>query len=724
MLNILYSWKFWGLIICITSSVELQAQRSRCATGSVMEKLFKENPASQVTFQKRQAAFQQQYEVARRQKQEGIQNRIQAVVTIPVVVHIVMDNPNLITNEQVQSQLDVLNADYAGENLDAGNVPAAFASVFGKSQIRFCLAQRTPEGQPTNGIVRKTSATKSNTNVNDPVKRSVAGGSDAWDISKYLNIWVCRMSDENDLGYTFMPGVGGISDRDIGLVAAYHAFGTIGTAEAPYNKGRTTTHEIGHFFNLWHIWGANECVKDCNDSDFVDDTPNQLECTYGTPTFPRMDACTNAAPGIMFMNFMDYVSDAAMYMFTKGQVDRMELALSTLVERRSLMTSDGCLPPVLYNNDVKVNNVSVNNAVIYCNNSIQPAVSITNIGAQPLTSVSLNVSINGGAPVTTQLNLSLPTLQTTTITSSMVNVPPGIHTVTVYTTLPNGVADQQRNNDTLTSVISVLSQQNAPATQGAENTLTGWGITNNSDLLSYNPDRTTTAAKTGSGSVKFGSYGYQLYGRSATLVSPRVTVPANADSVKVAFWRAAAQLNASNSDTLEILYSVDCGQNFVSAYKKAGSNLNTYGIVRNTAYIPIDSQWVADTVDLTLPVAGKFAEVIVAFRSINGYGNNIYLDDINIYAVQLPDVLKEKGLTISPNPTSDIINIRHYPEATGLQGVRVYSNTGQLVYREQYSGSAGPNLISINLWNQASGMYIIQLVYSDRVVTRKFLKIH
>ncbi len=725
MLNVLTSLRFWGVLAVCAATVQVQAQRVRCATGSVMEKLFSENPAQKTLFLEKQSAFQKNYEAARRQRQLGIvQNRLQSIVTIPVVVHIVMDNPHLVTDEQVQSQLDVLNADYAGENPDASNVPAAFGSVFGRSQIQFCLAQRTPDGQTTNGIIRKTSSTRSTTSTNDPIKRNVSGGADAWDISKYLNIWVCRMSNDNDLGYTFMPGVSGISDSDVGLVTAYHAFGTMGTAEAPFNKGRTATHEIGHYFNLWHIWGDNNCIGSCSDSDFVDDTPNQFTCTYGEPTFPVTDACTNSASGIMFMNFMDYVNDGAMYMFTQGQVDRMELALATLDERKALLTSDGCVPPVFFNNDVQVNSVNTQNTIVYCDEGIRPVVSITNVGLQPLTSVQLHVSVNGGAPVTTQVNLSLSTLQTTTITSSVVNVGPGEHALTVYTTLPNGTADQRRDNDTISAGFSALSAVSAPLVQGFENNLAGWGITNSSDLISYNPARTTMAARSGSASFRFGSFGYQLYGKTATLVSPRVTVPANADSVKVAFWRAAGQLNARNSDTLEILYSVDCGQSFVSAYKKTGTELNPHRIFSNSSYTPVDSQWVADTVDLTLPVAGKYAELIVAFRSINGYGNNIYLDDINIYAVQVPEPLKEKGLTISPNPTNGLINIRHYPDAAGLQGVAVYSSTGQLVYKEQYNGGAAPNLIAVDLWNQASGIYIVRLVYNNRVVTRKVLKIH
>lgn len=717
--------RFSGLILVFVCSVQVYAQRPRCATGSVMEQFFQMRPAERIEFEKRQQSFQRRFEIARRLKQEGVQQRVQSIITIPVVVHIVMDNPNLVTDEQVQSQLDALNADYAGENLDAVNVPAAFASVFGKSQIRFCLAQRTPGGTATNGIIRKTSLTTSTPGSNDPIKRNVTGGADGWDVSKYLNIWVCKMTDNNDLGYTFMPGLSGISESDIGLVTAYHAFGTMGTATAPFNKGRTATHEIGHFFNLWHIWGDNQCVASCSDSDFVDDTPNQSTCTYGTPSFPTTDICTNNAPGIMFMNFMDYVNDGAMYMFTQGQVERMELALATLDDRKSLLTSNGCEPPVLYNNDVRLNSVSPNNSIIYCSGSVQPSVSITNLGTQQLTSIRLNASVDGAAPVTSQVNLSLPTLQTVTITAPALNVSPGHHTLKVFTSLPNGVADQQTNNDTLTTLFSALAHLDASVMEGFETNFNGWGVDNNSDIVSYNPTKVTNAAYNGSASIKYNSFNYTLYGRESRLVSPRVNIPADADSVKITFWRAAAQLNSVHSDTLDVLYSVDCGQSFVSVYKRSGSALNTNNIITSSEYIPASDHWIADTIDITQQIAGLHPDVIVAFRMINGYGNNIYLDDVNIYSVRLPNALKEKGLTISPNPTSGIINIRHYPTTSGLQGITVYSSTGQLVFKEQYNGGfQAPNFTQVNLWNQASGIYIVRLVYADRVVTRKILKMN
>lgn len=436
--------------------------RRGCSTGSVMEKYFKDHPEEKTAFDKRQSDFQKKYELVRRQRQGiSVQQRVNAIVTIPVVVHIAMQNPSQVTDEQVQSQLDVLNADYAGLNADSVNIPAAFKSIFGKSELRFCLAQRTPQNAPTTGIQRYSTSTKSIPGEGDPIKYAAQGGVDAWDVAKYLNIWVCEMKNENDLGYTFMPGLG-IAAAERGFVNAYHAFGTIGTATAPFNKGRTSTHEIGHFFNLAHIWGANECIESCTDSDEVDDTPNQNKCFFNTPAYPQTDACTSTAPGVMFMNFMDYVDDVAMCLFTAGQADRMSTALTSFPELASLLTSNGCVPPLLYTNDVEVLKIaSPNNTILNCANSFTPQLSIRNTGSAALTSVSINTSVDGQTASVKTISLNLPSLQTTTISGDAIPVSTGSHSIKIFTTGPNGAADQFVANDTATSIFSVTGTANA-----------------------------------------------------------------------------------------------------------------------------------------------------------------------------------------------------------------------------------------------------------------------
>jgi hypothetical protein len=261
-----------------------------------------------------------------------------ALVTIPVVFHIVYNTATQnISDAQIQSQLDVLNADFARTNADWTSTPTVFQSLVGIPDIQFCLAKRDPNGNATTGIIRK-STTITSFSTNDNIKRVANGGSDAWPTSQYLNIWVGNISG-GILGYAQFPG--GPASTD-GVVLNYTCTGTTGTAAAPFNLGRTGTHEVGHWLNLYHIWGDDGTA--CTGSDQVGDTPNQGDENYGTPAFPQV-SCSNGPNGDMFMNYMDYVDDAAMFMFSTGQVSRMQALFATGGFRASLLTSQGCVPP-------------------------------------------------------------------------------------------------------------------------------------------------------------------------------------------------------------------------------------------------------------------------------------------------------------------------------------------------------------------------------------------
>ena len=176
------------------------------------------------------------------------------------------------------------------------------------SRLRFKLAK----------VVRKKT-TRSSFSTDDGVKRASGGGVAPFEPKTHLNLWVCALAD-GVLGYAQFPGGPTATD---GVVIDTHAFGTKGTAQAPFDLGRTATHEVGHYFNLRHIWGDTE---DCSGSDFVADTPNAAGPNFGTPTFPSV-TCSNGPNGDMFMNYMDYVDDAAMFLFTAQQVVRIRTAL-------------------------------------------------------------------------------------------------------------------------------------------------------------------------------------------------------------------------------------------------------------------------------------------------------------------------------------------------------------------------------------------------------------
>lgn len=255
------------------------------------------------------------------------------LVTIPVVVHVLYKSATSnISDAQIQSQINVLNNDFRKLNADASNTPSVFTAS--DPNIQFCLASVDPSGNATSGITRTATAVTS-FSTNDAMKYSAQGGKDAWPASQYLNIWVCTLSN-SILGYAQFPGGAAATD---GVVIDYRYFGTNGTATAPFNLGRTGTHEVGHWLNLRHIWGDANCG-----SDLVSDTPTHNTSNYGCPAYPHLSTCSGA-PVEMTMNYMDYTDDACMYMFTNGQSVRMQALFAAGGVRSSLLTSNGCGVP-------------------------------------------------------------------------------------------------------------------------------------------------------------------------------------------------------------------------------------------------------------------------------------------------------------------------------------------------------------------------------------------
>jgi hypothetical protein len=258
--------------------------------------------------------------------------RPKSIITIPVVVHVVWKtNIQNISNTQIQSQIDALNKDYRRTNIDVINTPSVWQSVAADCEIEFCLAKIDPNGQPTNGINR-VETNHGKFGMDNDIHTSSLGGADDWPNDDYLNIWVCDISS-GLLGYASKPS-NFIGDSD-GLVIGYTYFGTTGTAQSPYNKGRTATHEIGHWLNLDHVWGNGGWGSSgCNADDNITDTPNQEEENYNCPGFPHNANACGTPNGDMFMNYMDYTNDACMNLFTNGQKTRM---ISAIYQYRSNM---------------------------------------------------------------------------------------------------------------------------------------------------------------------------------------------------------------------------------------------------------------------------------------------------------------------------------------------------------------------------------------------------
>lgn len=232
------------------------------------------------------------------------------VVTIPVFVTVVYSNSNEnISQAQIDSQIAVLNADFRAQNSDASNTPSEFSGLIADTEVQFTLAG-----------VRREANSRTSWGTTDEVKMQYPPNSPA----TTLNIWVCNIGG-GILGYAQFPGGPAATD---GVVVGPNYFGTTGYVSAPFDKGRTMTHEVGHYLNLRHIWGDGRCRQD----DFVADTPSSVGPNYGCPTYPT----TNCRSTDMTMNYMDYTNDACMTMFSAGQKSRLRTVFASSGPRAAM----------------------------------------------------------------------------------------------------------------------------------------------------------------------------------------------------------------------------------------------------------------------------------------------------------------------------------------------------------------------------------------------------
>ncbi|WP_298418202.1 M43 family zinc metalloprotease [uncultured Kordia sp.] len=310
---------FLMAFLCLTMTF---AQERECSTMENLEYRKQLDPQLE-------ARMQQIEDYTRARAQQGNTESVSGnIITIPVVVHVLYTNAtNNISVAQIQSQIDVINEDFRRTNPDADNTWSQAADT----EIQFCMATVDPNGNATTGITRK-SVSRTDWGTNDDMKKASQGGVNPWDTSEYLNMWIVPQMTSGGrtiLGYAQFPG--GAASTD-GVVMAYNYFGRVGNVSAPFDGGRTTTHEIGHYLNLRHIWGDANCGN-----DFVSDTPTHQTSNGGCPT--GQVSCGSVD---MVQNYMDYTNDSCMNLFTLGQKNRMRAVLDAGGVRRSLALSDKC----------------------------------------------------------------------------------------------------------------------------------------------------------------------------------------------------------------------------------------------------------------------------------------------------------------------------------------------------------------------------------------------
>jgi hypothetical protein len=667
---------------------------------------------------KREAFEQQVQALVNARKQEP---NPQSTITIPVVVHLVYKTTTQnISDAQILSQIQVLNEDFGRTNPDTVDTPGAFLPVAANTGIQFCMAQRDPNGFPTTGIERRQTYMNSFI-MNDAMKFYAQGGLDIWDPTRYMNIWICNMGSTGILGYGEFPT--GNTTPTFGVVIHYSVFGDTLNVLPGYDGGRTTTHEIGHCFNLFHIWGDDGTA--CTGTDYCGDTPNQGGPTNGCFTFPHTDNCTTTGNGIMFENFMDYTIDSCKNLFTVGQSSRMNAVLS-IPPYSGLVTSNACQPFTLLSDDAGMRKITAPTGTV-CT-TFTPSVVLLNWGSDTLTSCILNYQVDAQVPSTFSWSGSLAPLDTETVALPPVTATGGNHTFTVYTTFPNGNTDAQPVNDTLAGTFTVIGTGSPlPYAQGFESGIfppAGWVI-NNPDADTTWRRTTTSFSQTGTASAMVNNLGYvngtgekdELILQTPLNLSS-VSTPVLTFDVAYTYYNQTFPTAQLYTDTLSIFISTNCGSTWTQVYKKGGAQLATMTPVPNgPLFVPGQSHWQFKTVSL-----GSFqssTKAIFMFRNTCDWGNALYLDNINIVnATGVEEQDLGSMVNVYPNPTGGLIHV----DLDMLQGdvqLYVYNLLGREVAREQVrSGQPG---ITLDLSGEASGVYFVKIITASGSAVKKIV---
>lgn len=640
---------------------------------------------------------------------------------IPVVVHVIHNGEPVgqganVSVDQILSQLRVLNEDFQRKNADTLDTPLEFSEVASGMDIEFVLAKRSPAGFPTSGIVRVNGGRDEWFSGNDIELKSLS----YWPAEEYLNIWVCNLVDF--LGYAEFPvsTLPGLEDSDDnrltdGLVVWHKSFGSIDDGnfdlDERYNKGRTATHEIAHFLGLRHIWGDQ---SGCTGTDYVDDTPVHDDESKGCPSHPST-ACEPVVTK-MFQNFTDYTDDRCMNMFTKGQVERMEIVLENSPRRASLLTSQGLNPPDVVDNDLGLAKI-VSPFPVQCDNEIIPTIEIENRGKNTITSAAISLAVNSQIAQTNNIALNLLPEENTTITFAPINVEEGNSSLVFEVTSVNGTSDGNDQDNVKTFNILIDQQHDLlPLRQTFEDSVRNWSVVNPASGMVW--QTVSTNYKT---SIYFNSFRNLKVEDESWLVSPTLDF-SNIIHPSLVFDLSAAK--RSSFDDLKILISTDCG----AMYQPLAYSLPDSFKPSASNWVPAnESDWAVGQYISLEEFAGE-ENVRIAFVVKNASGNNVYLDNIEFFVNNDPrEITVEDNYTIY-GYTSDRINGRELKIGFNLetrQDVRIEVSdlTGRVVGTGDYKNVLNQVFdLPVNDYMKA-GLYLVRFridgkQYASRIVLR------
>ncbi|MCF8294423.1 MAG: T9SS type A sorting domain-containing protein [Bacteroidales bacterium] len=625
---------------------------------------------------------------------------LETIYTVPVVVHVMHTyGDENISREQVIEAINQLNLDYSKSNSDTGFIIAPFKGLAGNVGIRFKLAQLDPEGNCTDGILRiLTPLTHAaDDNIKDLSR---------WPRSEYLNIWVVGTIASGAAGYSYYPGVN--ADRD-GVVLRSDYMGSIGSSST--TRAHTLSHEVGHWLNLAHPWGNTNdpgVSTNCETDDDVEDTPNTIghtSCDLWAETCGSLDNV---------QNFMEY--SYCTRMFTNGQAIRMIAALNSNTSSRKTLWQESnlwatgthpsyqtlpCTPIADFMASTTFSCTATNIQFFdYSYNSQVGQWHWYFPGGSPSESFEKNPIISYSAPGSYAVHLKSysQTGSDSTMRESYINI---------------------QNNDTNVTLPFIEDFESSSFPVASNYPTSQWYIEGDA----INTWTYTSLASSLGNSCVFLNNRENNYGEYCTLISPIINIPEHTESISLHFEYAYVQSDEQSEDELLIYLSKDCGTTWMIRYTNEGYFLSSTGELEDGIFIPNSSDWKSVDRDLTSLLVGS-TSFHLKFKFTNAYGNNFFLDNLQINAIINTPEFEISGtqILLHPNPVKENGNILITSKASYPAEIQIYNIQGSIIATQAVELIPGNNEFALkNLGEFSKGIYFVKVETSAGVAIEKLV---
>lgn len=583
--------------------------QERCAVPKILEEREKKYPELNTeNFEK--------WLANKKKTVANLSQRQQATVQIPVVFHIIHNGEPVgvggnLLKSRIDRQLEILNEDFNRLNLDASETLAEFQESATSLEIEFIYAKQSPDGFETNGIVR-VPGSQANYSYQE---RAVLSSESYWPAEDYLNVWVADLAG-GSLGWAEFPvsnlaGLDAASNNRLidGVTVDYVYFGENPDSPSFESKGRTATHEMGHFFGLRHIWGDGGCSID----DFCEDTPpassSSSGCNLSKTTCGSLD---------MVQNFMDYTNDACMNIFTIDQKSRVRTVVENSPRRKSLTESKGLEAPPIFNRDLGLAEINsqFNGS---CSGNFNPQIIIKNQGLFPIEQFSVQLFIDGILEETLEYNETLESGEEKTVYFSLLNFDEtGQYSLFYRVNLEGNFEDERLENNQKLEYYQKLEEANLPYDKKFQNNINPWFI--------RNPDgeETWKMFDVGLGVPFFDNR--QNFGEIEQIVSPIFDFT-TIDVPELSF--IFAQVGDSIPNKISIYASYDCGRTFNDLiFTNTITDISTAYEIDSVFTPKHRLDW--DTLNIDLNRLRNEESVCFSIVAENRLSNNFYINEFKV----------------------------------------------------------------------------------------------